>query len=152
MYSCIVCILHKDTCTERVGRGGGSSQALSLPAAVGTGAGPCPPRAKLCLACTKVLCEVATALPPFSSPHPTTSTGLPLWTECHFTPTTFLRCCLAPQLSRLCGHGPAPRRGDLFPFPLAPQSKPGPGQEGHYSRAAAHSEAFLCFGFFSPIH
>lgn len=35
MYICIVCILHKDTCTERVGREETAVQALSLPTSRG---------------------------------------------------------------------------------------------------------------------
>lgn len=123
---------------------------------MGTGAGPCPPRAKLCLACTKVLCEGSHG---------------PARRSVHHTPHYVHWSSSLDRVSfytHPLHSGPLPAwlrgspgsvgtaqplgGGDLFPFPLAPQSKPGPGQGGDsHSRAAAHSGFPLCFGFFSPI-
>lgn len=143
---------------HRAGGAGGDSsvQALSLPTSHGTGAGPRPPRGELCLVCTKVLCEGSHG---------------PARRSVHHTPH---HIHWSSSLDRVSFYmhplhsGPLPawlrgspgsvgaaqplRVGDPFPFPLAPQSRPGPGQGGDsHSREAAHLGFPLCFGVFSPI-
>lgn len=144
MYSCIGCILHKDTCTEGVGQEETAQSKPSLcPPAMGAGAGPCPARGELCLVYTKLPCEDTRRsvhhtphyIHWFSSldrvsfcTHPLHSGPLPAWLR--GSPGSV-------------GAAQPLRVGDPFPFPPAPQSRLGPGREGTATAGQLPPWAFL---------